>query len=139
MLRSIGLPELLVIFVVGVLFIIPAIFFLITLQRALERCAPQSRAMSPGSVWLWLIPLFNLVWQFLVVINVAKSLHNEFMRRNLPVAEAEPGKAVGLAMCVLGVVGVVPVIGVVAGLAGMVCWIIYWVKIVEYSRMLDSQ
>jgi hypothetical protein len=138
MLRSIGLPELLVVLVVGILFLVPAIFFLITLQRALERCAPESRAMSPGTVWLWLIPLFSLVWQFPMVINIAKSLHNEFVRRNLPVSEPEPGKSLGLAMCILWIVGIVPVIGIVAGLAGMVCWILYWVKITEYSRMLKE-
>ena len=137
MFRYIGLPELLVVLVVCLLFV-PAIFFLVTLQRALERCAPESRAMSPGSVWLWLIPFFNLVWQFLVVINMAKSLRNEFVRRNLPVSEPEPGKALGLAMCILGIAGVVPVIGIVASLAGMVCWILYWVKITEYSRMLSG-
>jgi hypothetical protein len=130
-LRHIGLPELLVVLVVGLLFV-PAIFFLISLQRALERCAPESRAMSPGAVWLSLIPLFNFVWQFVVVINVAESLRNEFVRRNMPMPEAAPGKMVGLAMCIFTIASLVPPIGVVTSVAGVVCWV------GEYSRMLGA-
>jgi len=122
---------LLVVLVVA-LCLVPAIFFLITLQRALVRCAPESREMSPGAVWLSLIPLFNFVWQFIVVVNVARSLHNEFVRRNLPVSEPNPGLALGLATLTLGLVSLVPVIGVFASVAGLVCGIIYWVKIAEH-------
>ena len=68
------------------IFLVPAIFYLLTLQKALNRCSPESRAMQPGMVWLLLIPLFNLVWQFFVVINIAKSLvpsfRNEAFRKS---------------------------------------------------------
>jgi hypothetical protein len=138
MLRSIGLPELLVV-LVGLIFV-PAIFYLRTLQRAFERCSPESRTMSPGKVWLLLVPLFNLIWQFLVVTNLAKSLHNEFARRSLPSSESTPapGRLVGLAMCILTLVSLVPLIAPVASIAGFVCWIVYWVKIANYSRILEG-
>jgi hypothetical protein len=31
----------------------------------------------------------------------------------------------------------IPVLGAFAGLAFLVLWIVYWVKIAEYSRSLD--
>jgi hypothetical protein len=137
MLRSIGLPELLVILVV-VLCSVPGIFYIITLQKTLERCSPAARTMSPGKAWLLLIPLFNIVWHFIVVVNIAKSLHAEFVRRGLSNADAEPGKALGLAMCCLAVASWIPVLAGFCALAGFICWIIYWVKISGYSRELEE-
>src|SRR5579871_6852614 len=122
--RSIGFPELFVLTGVLVLFVVPAIFYLLSLQRALEQCAPASRTMSPGMVWLLLIPVFNLIWHFFVVTNLSKSLRHEFSRRTLPNEEAEPGKIIGLAMCILGVISVIPVLGVVTSIASLICWII---------------
>ena len=92
--------------------------------------------MSPGKVWLLLIPLFNLVWQFVVVSNIAKSLRNEFDRRNVLVPEREPGKVVGMAMSILTALGIVPVVGQVAEVIGVICWVVYWTKIKKYSRLL---
>ena len=105
--RTIGIPELVVIAAV-ILFLLPAIFYLISLQKALERCAPQCRTMPPGQVWLLLIPLFGLVWHFIIVERMASSLRNEFVRRRMPLADPEPGKALGIAMCVLFAACLVP-------------------------------
>lgn len=111
------------------------IFYLLTLQRAMSRCSPECRAMEPGLVWLALIPCVNLVWQFFIVINVAKSLGAEFQKRG--VAEEErPGQSLGLAMCILNAVSIIPYLGCLTGLAGFICWIIYWVKIAGHSQKL---
>jgi len=135
-LGGLGAPELIVILLVLGVMLVPAIFFLLTLQRALDRCAPESRTLSPALVWLTLIPIFSLVWNFIVVNAMSKSLHNEFVRRNMPNVELEPGRGIGLAMCILCATTVIPFLGVLTGIAGMVCWILYWVKIAEYSKML---
>lgn len=119
------------------LVLLPAIFYLLNLQKALSRCAPESRTLDPGLVWLMLIPLFNLVWHFLLVSHISKSLHNEFARRNIPGLEPEPGRSLGLAMCILACCGIIPVLGLLAGLAGLICWIAYWAKIAGYARLLD--
>jgi hypothetical protein len=134
--ETIGLPELIVLFVFLIpLLLLPTIFFLLTLQKALNRCAPESRTMTPGQVWLMLIPVFNMVWQFIMVDRVASSLANEFRRRNI-VGDAEPGKSLGLAYCILVVTSIIPVIGILTGIAGLVCGIVYWVKIANYSAQL---
>jgi hypothetical protein len=125
-------------FVFGVFFLVPAIFYLLTLQNALNKCAPASRAMEPGMVWLLLIPLFNLIWNFFVVMNIAKSLANEYARRGITSPEPLPGQPIGIAMCVCACCGFVPILGMLAGLANLALWIVYWVKIAEYSRSLDA-
>lgn len=120
------------------LIFVAAIFYILTLSRALEKCSPASRTMQPGMVWLLLIPLFNIVWSFLVVIALGRSLGNEFRLRNLPSLSPEPGKGIGLAMCICGACGIIPLIGLIPSFVGFVLWITYWVRIAEFSRMLDS-
>ena len=115
--------------------IIPAIFYLLMLQKTLNRCSPESRAMQPGMVWLLFIPLFNMVWHFFVVINMDKSLTTEFQKRGIPDNPAS-AKTLGLVMCGLFCGGIIPCIGPLIWLGGLVCWIIYWVKIAGFSRKL---
>ena len=119
-------------------FLVVGILYLLTLSRALNKCSVSSRTIQPGSVWLLLVPLVNLVWQFFVVLGLAKSLGNEFRARNIPSVEPEPGKTIGIGMCVCGACAIIPILGILAGLAQLVLWIIYWVKIAEYSRLLDQ-
>lgn len=125
-----------VLIAVGIL-LIPGIFYLLTLQKALNRCSPENRAMNPGMVWLMFIPLFNIVWHFIIVLNMAKSLGAEFGKRGIA-EEPEPGKKLGLAMCILACCGIIPIVGILASLGGLVCWIMYWVKIAGYSNKLAA-
>jgi hypothetical protein len=89
-------------------------------------------------VWLLLIPLFNVVWNFLVVTALAKSLGNEFRLRNIPTNEPEPGKGAGLAMAICGACSIIPIVNILAIIPHLVLWIIYWVKIAGFSRRLDQ-
>jgi len=82
--------------------------------------------MTSGLVWLMLVPLFHLVWQFFVVLNVAKSLDAEFQKRGIA-EERNPGQTIGIVMCVGNLI---------CGPVGLICWIIYWVKIAGYSSKL---
>ncbi len=119
------------------LFLLPAIFYILTLSRALTKCSPALVTIEPGMLWLLLVPFVNLVWHFFVVLGMAKSLGNEFRARNIQGIEPEPGQSVGIPMCICGACGIIPVLGLLAGLAYLVLWIVYWAKIAEYSRMLD--
>src|SRR5215212_7146459 len=69
--------------VVLVVLLIVAVFFLITLQRALNLCAPRNRSMEPAMVWLNLIPMFNFYWNFHTVLQISNSLKREFVDRDL--------------------------------------------------------
>jgi hypothetical protein len=124
--------------IVLLILLIPTIFFLLTLQRALARCEPSSRTMTPGQVWLLLVPIFNLAWIFLVVNALSDSLHREFTRRGIPVTP-NPGKSIGLAYAILSLLSAVPLVGFLTGLPACVCWILYWVEIARYSGRLDLQ
>jgi hypothetical protein len=116
--------------------LIALILYLLTLGKVLNKCAPASRAMEPGKVWLMLIPVFGLVWQFIIVMNIAKSLGNEFARLGIPCPEPTPGQTIGLAMCVCNCCIFIPLLGGLVSIAGLVLWIVYWIRIANYSRLL---
>ena len=136
--QSQSLPTLALI--VTLLFALAVVIpFLLTLEKALNRCTPASRTMKPGKVWLMLIPVFGLFWQFVVVMNIAKSLGNEFARLGIPRPESELGKNIGLAMCVCNCCFFIPLLGRLAAIAGFVLCIAYWNRIANYSRVLDAR
>jgi hypothetical protein len=129
--------EIVAVLITIAIFFIITIFYLLTLQKALNRCAPENRAMAPGMVWLLLIPLFNWVWNFFVVINIAKSLGAEFQKRGIA-EEPKPGQTLGMVMCILNVCSIIPLLGILCALGGLVCWIIYWIKIAGFSAKIAA-
>lgn len=133
--------ELLIIVAVWVAFhvvwTVIGVFYLAMLQKALSRCSPQNRTLSPALVWLQLIPLFGLVWHFGLVFNVTRSLRAEFAARGI-VEDLGPAQGIGLSMCVLNAIAIIPYLGILTGFVALVCWIIYWVKIAGFSKKIAS-
>jgi len=140
--------------------LIPAIFFLITQQNTLKAVLPENRLMHPGLVWLQLIPLFNYIWQFIVITRIAGSIRRQLASRHADsifgadaaIADGtsrRPTQGIGIAYATLFTL-LVPInlfqdaagrpndsllLGLVA-LGNMVCWIIYWVQLVQYKNKL---
>jgi hypothetical protein len=94
--------------------------------------------MDPGQVWLSLIPFFGLVWQFIIVNRMADSLRDEYISKNIPLAEERPGSGIGTAYSILFCIGIIPILGVLTMIAGIICWIIYWVRISDYRLKLQQ-
>ena len=126
---------LIVVLIACVIMLLPAIFYMLTLQKALDRCSPENQAMAPGMVWLMFIPLFGLAWHFVIVLNLAKSLGAEFSKRRIS-AEPNPGRDLGLVMCILGCCDLIPHLRLPFSLGFIACWIVYWVKIAGFSSKL---
>lgn len=126
--------------------LVAMIFFLIAQQNLLKAIKPHNRKMSPGEVWLQLIPVFNLIWQFIVVAKISESIRNEINDRTLnsflgiadPVFANDmtrrPTYDMGLTFCILSLCSCIPILGSFASIAGLVCWIIYWTQIVAYKN-----
>ncbi len=140
-------------------FVIPGILFFLAQQRILQVINPENREMSPGSVWLQLIPGFGLVWQFIVVTRIARSVSKEMTSKmgeaildNSQVqiigTDESPTYTIGIAYCILTTAGVIinystrhssaylALFGSLFVLTGMVCWIIYWVRLVNTKNKL---
>jgi hypothetical protein len=131
--------------------IVVLIFYLLTLQKALGRVSARNRLMEPGLVWLLLIPLFNIVWNFFIVTRVPDSLRNEFRDRDRDDG-SDYGKTIGLPNAILVAITAsvnvlhllshspaVRLILLPVGLANLVLFILFWVKIAGYSAQLASR
>jgi len=117
--------------------LIPAIFYLISVQAALKAVSPKNRSLDPALVWLYLIPVFNLVWQFFIVVNVSGSLKREYAQRQAQ-AVGDCGYGLGIAMCIVSLCAIIPIFWFFMWLVALVLWVIYWVKIVELKNGLQT-
>ena len=118
--------------------LLPQIFFLLTLHKALGRCRRQYRTQEPGMVWLALVPFVNLAWIFINVVRVAESLEGEFRARRWHSRNEDYGYGIGIAYCCLALASIIPYCGAVFGIAAFVCWIMYWVKVANLSGQIAS-
>lgn len=127
--------------------LIVAFLFLWSQQKLLSAIQPGNREMSPGSVWLQLIPVFGIVYQFIVVSRISNSIVNEIESRAtdsviLPEmsmsSDKRPLYGVGITYCVLFCCGVFPVIGGIFSLAGFICMIVYWTQLASYRRQIEA-
>src|ERR1700722_16043411 len=93
------------------------VLFLLTQQNTLKAVRRENRLMRPGLVWLQLIPVLGQIWQFIVVLRIAKSIRKEieflqgdsiFGLADLNVVEKlskRPTMVVGIIYCTLTVLG----------------------------------
>ena len=54
-------------------FVVVGVLFILTQQNTLKLIQPMNRMIRPGQVWLQLIPIFGLLYQFTVVTRIARS------------------------------------------------------------------
>jgi hypothetical protein len=106
--------------VLGIAVIAAANFYPVTLHRAMNRCAPRNRTMSPALVWLAIVPILHFYWWFVIPVHLGKSLKNEFSDRDLDDG-GHYGKRIGVAAaaaCVAGIVLYWPAAIVLMGIPG---------------------
>lgn len=123
---------LFIVFIPSVLFLIAFVFYILTLQSTLRLISIKNRKMPPNNVWLLLIPLFGLVWHFFVIRDMASSIHDEAIDKNIQLNEPKPAYDIGLAMCIVNCLIFVPGVFI----AALILWILYWVKIAGYRNQL---
>jgi hypothetical protein len=116
-------------------FLVPYIFFLLTLYRATEQISIENRRLPSAQVWLLLIPLFNLIWMFVVINKLANSIRQECDRLNISYSQPTPTKDIGNIFALLAIASLMPIIGFFFGLGAFICWIIYWTQVARYRRL----
>ena len=114
-----------------------AVFYILTMQKALTLAGERHQKMNPGLVWLMLIPLFNLVWHFFVVKNVSESIKSWAAENGQSVDDA--GYTIGLVACIANCCGVIPFVNFLAGPVALVCVIIWWVKIAGFNKLMSGR
>ncbi|MBK7294150.1 MAG: hypothetical protein IPI84_10365 [Holophagaceae bacterium] len=113
------------------------VFYILTMQKALNLVGDRHRKMEPGMVWLMLIPLFNLVWHFFVVKNVSESIKSWAAEHQQNVGDG--GYTIGLVACIANCCGIIPIVNLIAGPTSLVCFIIWWVKIAGFNKLMSGR
>ena len=121
--------------IILILFLIPAIFYVLTLQNTLKAIQPQNRKMPPVNVWLLFIPIFNFVWHFFVVSYITNSIDAEYQSRNVN-DNAKSTYNIGLAMCILYCLNWIPLLSIITSIPTIICWILFWVQISGHKNRI---
>lgn len=124
----------------GVIF---QILFLLNLHRTLERVDVSNRRMSPGLVWLNIVPIVGFVWLFFTVTSIRNSVRAEFGRRGWQ-GGGDFGYSIGIAAAALEPIAYVSTwwsdrtaaMSLILWLGALVCLIIYWVKVAALKHRL---
>lgn len=122
-----------VIFALGMILVF--VLFLLNLQNALKEVSEKNREVPPANVWLMFIPLFNIIYPFILYPRICDSIKKEYATRGLE-EQGDFGRAIGITMPILGLCGVIPVLGVLAAMANFILLIVFWVKIAGYKDKL---
>ncbi|WP_294669951.1 hypothetical protein [uncultured Fluviicola sp.] len=119
--------------------IVVAVFFFKNLQDLLKECDPANQQLPPANVWLMFIPLFNIVYRFIMYPKVSETLKREFESRGAP-QQGDYLKGLGLALSIANAVNIL-LPQSIRGLIGLGCiavMIVYWTKAAEMKNKLRS-
>jgi hypothetical protein len=115
-------------------------FFLYACQQCLREISPENRSMPPGQVWLGMIPLFNIIWNFIMVNAIANSLSAEHLKRNIPSDSPRPTYNTGMGYSVATLIASIPfsILPLLAGIPTLVLFIMYWVQVYNQTQTLKQ-
>lgn len=125
--------------ILGLIFgLIAYVFFVLSLQKALKQCSEEYRTISPGLVWLIMVPVVNFFANFFVIIKMSQSLDSEFKARGID-EDTTTTMWIGIAYSILTVTAIFSAITVISQLLSLVCLIVYWLKINSYTKLLSTR
>ena len=105
-----------------------SVVIILLITSVLNVVPQQYREIEPAMVWLLLIPLFNLIWNFFVFPKVSRSLQKYFAAQGKS-EHGDCGEKIGFWYAICGTCCIIPCVNYLAGPAGLVLLIIYLVKI----------
>ena len=137
MFGSFGVSELIILLLMLGLFAIPQFFFIQTLNRTLALTLNYHTASSKCA-WMLLIPIWGFFWIFYIVGKVAQGIKGRFKELKVEhgYAGSTTGYGYGYAGLMLGSFIPVEAVGALAAIGCLICWILYWVNIARYNKIL---
>jgi len=141
LLELVGMISLLIV-------LVPAVLYLNSLRKTLLLIDVKNRTIDPNYVWFMFIIGFNLYYHFKLVNSIATSLSNEFADRKIAIDQKRPGETIGYINSTFLVTYVIyfftfshpnldkELIEYILVYGALISWIIYWVKINRYKKLL---
>jgi hypothetical protein len=124
--------------VLAPLIYVPLWFYCLTLQRALAAIDQGNRKLDPRTAWLLLIPFFNLIWIYFLVVNL-KDGYDAMSAGGRLKSQSNAGFGIGIAMAVCWSLGLVPFVNLLTIIPSLVLWILHWRKVAEAGTLVIVQ
>ena len=125
--------------VVIVVAIIVNVVVCIFLSGCLKKLPQEYQKMTPGLVWLLLIPVFSLVWNFFVVLKLSASFRSYFAAKG-KTDVGDCGKMLGLAYAIIAALSFLfstaGGMGNWLGLAGLILLVLYLIKVMNLKKLV---
>jgi len=103
--------------------------------RANEALPVEHRKTESWQAFLLLIPLFNLIWNFVLLARVSSGMQSYFQSKN-DSSVGDCGSTIGLWYSISCIAAWIPIVVCVAGPAALVLLVIYLVKISGYRTRI---
>ncbi len=107
------------------------------LHTSVGRVPQQYRVIEPGLVWLLLIPLFQVIWNFFVHVRVSRSFQNYFQATG-DTTVGDCGESIGRWYAICVACTFVPCANYIAGPAALVLLIIFLVKVWDLRSRIGT-
>ena len=128
-------------------FLAIGIAFIMTLKNVLLAVRPLNRTTQPSSVWLLLIPLFNLVWQFLLYSKIRDSINAEYRSRGLS-SSADVTYSWGVTSATILLLTTIVnsftertsalrLWSSLVSLIGIITWVVFWIQMHQHKKQLQ--
>lgn len=120
---------------VGGFFVLFA-FYYKTMIDVMSLIRPTNREIGIGNIMFTVIPIFNLVYGFIVYPKICDSIAKEYQQLGLP-QDKDFGKNIVIAMQILMISMMLPFLNVLAIIPLLILFILFWVKIDGYKKKLE--
>lgn len=131
---AVGFAGIMIGLLIGIAISVVICLLLYNAQKAVPQ---QHRKLEPGLIWLLLIPLFNLVWNFFVFLRISESYKSYFQsigREDV----GDAGRGIGLAYAICAACTLIPCLGLFAAVGALVLLIVYLVKIYGLKPQISA-
>ncbi len=110
----------------------------IMLHKCLLQIPAEHRKMEVWHIWLLMIPLFGLGWNFFVYLRLPESYQSYFAEQG-QTDVGDCGRNLGMWYAICGVAILAPCVNTAAGPAALVLLIMFHVKTFELRKLMPQE
>lgn len=107
------------------------------LSGFLKAIPPEHRKQEPNMVWLLMIPIFPLVWNWFVYPKTSESFQSYFASKGRTDV-GDCGRQLAVVFCILVDCSIVPYLNFLTGLGALVLLIMLLVKFSEFKKQITA-
>lgn len=134
---ALGFGIIFIYFIVIIGMFVLMAFYYKTMVEVMSLVRPKNRQTSVGDVLFMFIPLFNIVYGFIVYPKICDSISKEYKTLKLS-PDGDFGKGIAITIQVLSLVLIIPFLNFLAAIALLIIAIIFWSKIDGYKKKLEQ-